>query len=79
MARSLSTRHWSDANSEKKERARSERKANHKAREPPKGFRLQLKDRDTKRDNRAIVTRHWQRRGRGGKPTAGGYYDERLS
>lgn len=24
-------------------------------------FRLQLKDRDTKRDNRAIVIRHWRR------------------
>lgn len=47
-----------DANSEKK---KSALKANHKSLRASERFRLQLKDRDTKRDNRAIVTRHWQR------------------
>lgn len=43
----------------RKERTRSPRASER--------FRLQLKDRDTKRDNRAIVTRHWQRWGQGGR------------
>lgn len=48
-------------------KAREKRTTKPEPEEPPKG--LQLKDRDTKRDNRAIVTRHRQRIGQGGGKT----------
>lgn len=58
-------------------KAREKRTTKPEPEEPPKG--LQLKDRDTKRDNRAIVTRHRQRIGQGGgKPTAGGVSTRRI-
>lgn len=46
---------------EKRERTESEKEANHEARASER-FHLQLKDRDTERDNRAIV------RAEAGKP-----------
>lgn len=63
-------------------KAREKRTTKPEPEEPPKG--LQLKDRDTKRDNRAIVTRHRQRIGQGGENLQqevflrGGYDEESL-
>lgn len=61
MKRTLSSGHGSDANSEEvsgqklEQEKRTTKPERERERAPPKRFRLQLKDRDTKRDNRAIV------------------------